>query len=115
MAVPSNLKVLIEQIIQELRRIEENVIEGINLVRTPLSLFPENTLLVQFFAYLNNVFFLVQNYRVRIETVIELLTFSDLTDEEIQEIAEELSTMLGVVLESKIRVDRVIPRIRNLS
>jgi hypothetical protein len=38
----------------------------------------------------------------------------DVTTEEIQEVAEELATMLGVVLETKIRVVRIITRLETL-
>lgn len=37
--------------------------EGLNLVRKVMSLFPNNTLLIQFFAYFNTALFFVENSR----------------------------------------------------
>lgn len=115
MNIPPDITDLIEGLDRELERTEREVNEGINLVRLPLSRFPENTLLIQFFAYLNNVIFLVENYRQRIRATIELLSVVDIAQEEVNDAIEELATMLGVVLETKIRVENIVNRLRNLS
>jgi hypothetical protein len=115
MNIPPNITDLIERLERELALTEREVNEGINLVRLPLSRFPENTLLVQFFAYLNNVIFLVENYRQRIRSTLELLSEVDVEREEANDAIEELATMLGVVLETKIRVENIVNRLRNLS
>jgi hypothetical protein len=115
MNIPPNITDLIERLDRELALTEREVNEGINLVRLPLSRFPENTLLVQFFAYLNNVIFLVENYRQRIRSTLELLSEVDVEREEANDAIEELATMLGVVLETKIRVENIVNRLRNLS
>jgi len=115
MNIPPNITDLIERLDRELALTEREVNEGINLVRLPLSRFPENTLLVQFFAYLNNVIFLVENYRQRIRSTLELLSEVDVDREEANDAIEELATMLGVVLETKIRVENIVNRLRNLS
>lgn len=52
MAIPEELERLIERLYLELEEIDRIVTEGINLIRPILSQFPENTLLIQFFAYL---------------------------------------------------------------
>jgi hypothetical protein len=115
MNIPPDITDLIERLNRELALTEREVNEGINLVRLPLSLFPENTLLVQFFAYLNNVVFLVENYRQRIRATVELLLEVDVDPEEANDAVEELATMLGIVLETKIRVENIVNRLRNLS
>lgn len=115
MNIPPNIAALIERLNQELERIESEINEGINLVRLPLSRFPENTLLVQFFAYLNNILFLLANYRQRIRATIELLLQVEAEPEEVSEAVEELATMLGIVLDTKIRVEAIVNRLKNLS
>lgn len=105
---------LIDRLNQELNASEEEAINGLNLVRLPLSRFPDNIILVQFFAYLNNVLFFVENYRRQIRGAVEQLSGANVRAEEIQEALEELATMLGVVLETKIRVERIITRLREL-
>jgi hypothetical protein len=115
MNIPPDITDLIERLNQELEQTEREVNEGINLVRLPLSRFPENPLLVQFFAYLNNVIFLVENYRQRIRATVELLLEVDVDPEEANDAIEELATMLGVVLETKIRAENIVNRLRNLS
>lgn len=115
MNIPPNIAALIERLNQQLERIESEVDEGINLVRLPLSRFPENTLLVQFFAYLNNILFLIVNYRQRIRATTELLLQVEAEPEEVSEAIEELATMLGIVLDTKIRVEAIVNRLKNLS
>jgi hypothetical protein len=115
MNIPPDITDVIERLNQELEQTEREINEGINLVRLPLSRFPENTLLVQFFAYLNNVIFLVENYRQRIKATLELISEVDVEQEEVNDAIEELATMLGIVLETKIRVENIVNRLRNLS
>ena len=115
MTISEELNQLIERLYLELEEINQNVTEGINLVRPLLSQFPENTLIVQFFAYLNNVFFLIENYRERIQNAIRLLSLPNITATEYQEAGQDLSTMLGIVLETKIRVNKIVDRLRNIS
>jgi hypothetical protein len=115
MVIPEDFNQLIERLHLELEEINQNVTKGINLIRPVLSQFPENILLVQFFAYLNNVFFLVENYRDRIQNAIYLLSLPNITAIESQEAVQELSTMLGVVLETKMRVSTIVDRLKNLS
>lgn len=115
MTIPSALRTLIHQLDRELVQLELTATQGIDLVRPLLSLFQENTTLIQFFASLNNVLFLVENYRGRIQTTMTRFAEADVTLEETQEVAEELATMLGVLLETKIRVSRIVNRLENLS
>ena len=115
MDISEDLNQLIERLYLELEEINENVTEGIDIVRPLLSQFPENTLLVQFFAYLNNVFFLVNNYKERIQSAVSLLSLPNVTAAESQEAGQDLSTMLGVVLETKMRVNIIVKRLKGLS
>jgi hypothetical protein len=67
---------------------------------------------VQFFAYLSNVLFFISNYRQEISITLELLSVAEVTMDEIDEAGQRLSTMLGVVLENKMRVESIVNRLR---
>lgn len=114
MTIPSEIRSLVIQLNQELALIEQEATRGINLLRPVLSLFSDNPLLLRFFASLNNVLFFVETYRARIEAAIELLSNADMDSEEAQEAQEELAAMLGVVLETKIRIERIVASLSHL-
>ncbi|MGA9382626.1 MAG: hypothetical protein WBV73_28020, partial [Phormidium sp.] len=59
MPVPSEIIALVNQLNQELNLIEQEATEGLNLLRPILSHFPENTRLIQYFAFLSNALFSV--------------------------------------------------------
>lgn len=114
MAIPYPLRTLIDQLSQELDQTEQATTEGLNLIRPVLLIFEDNAILMQFFATLSNVLLFVETYRGRVQTAVDRLSVVSVTTEEIQELAEDLATMLGVVLETKIRVGRIITRLENL-
>ena len=105
---------LIDQLNQELEQTEQATTEGLNLVRPILLIFEDNAILMQFFAALSNVLLFVETYKGRVPIAVNRLSVVNVTTEEIQEVAEDLATMLGVVLETKIRVERIITRLENL-
>lgn len=51
---------------------------------------------------------LKSNYSILVQ-----LSVTEVSDEEIQEAGQELSTMLGIILETRIRVDNIINRLRD--
>ena len=115
MPIPSEISVLVERINNELDRIEQETTEGMALARTILNRFPENNVLIQMFAFLNSVIFLISTERNRIRTIVETLSLSDeITSEEIQMAGEDLSTKLGRLLETKLRVRNLKNRLENL-
>lgn len=59
MTIPSEIQDLINRLNQELDGIEIQAREGLNLLQPILALFPNNDILVGFFASLNNSLFLV--------------------------------------------------------
>ncbi len=115
MAIPRKIQALIDRLNEELDRTEQQAIEGLNLVRPALFLFPDNAILMQFFATINNVIFAVEIYRRRIQVTGDTLSAMNVDFSEIQEAGEELATILGLVLEAKIRVERIISSLENLS
>lgn len=62
MAIPSEIITLINQLNQELERIEQKATKGLNLLEPALSSFPDNAIIIHFFATLNNAIFLVETY-----------------------------------------------------
>lgn len=114
MAIPLPLQQLIDQLNSELDESEQETIEGLNLVREILSRFPNNALLIQFFAYFNNVLLFVDNYKTQTQNTAELLSVTDVTAEQIREAGEDLSSILGRVIETKIEVKGIINRRQRL-
>lgn len=114
MAIPVEIIALIDRLNQELAETEQETTEGLNLARASLSRFPDNVLLIQFFAYLNTILIFAENSKRRIQTLTQGISTNDVTTEEIQEAGEDLGTLLGQVLEAKIEVKLIITRWQNL-
>jgi hypothetical protein len=89
-------------------------LEGIQKLRPILDTFPNSDILVSFFASFNNVGFLVELYRRRLQTLVDLLVKNSVTMESVQEIAEELGDLLGRAIETKIVLENTIRRIEAL-
>jgi len=102
MATPSEIAALVDQLNQELNQTEQEVTEGVNLVRPLLSRFADNVRLIQFFAFFNNALLFIEISRRRIQAIVERISAPDVTAEEIQEGGEDLGMLLGQVLEAKI-------------
>jgi hypothetical protein len=84
MNIPPNIADLIERLNLELEQTEREVNKGINLVRLPLSRFPENTLLVQFFAYKKFVMKELPDE----QTLLELLKLAKNAEQKARELNE---------------------------
>ncbi|MDV2992383.1 MAG: hypothetical protein N4J56_002037 [Chroococcidiopsis sp. SAG 2025] len=113
MAIPLQLRTLIDRLNQELAQSEQEASEGLNRVRELLPQFPENAQMTQFFAYFSTVLAFVGNSKRRIQVVLQKLATDEASAEEIQEAGEDLSTLLGQVLETKIEVRKIITRLRS--
>jgi hypothetical protein len=111
MTIPLELSSLIERLNQELEQIERGATEGLRLVRSGLSRFPDNAILIQFFASLNNFAFFVENVKPRIQSIVVTISPDDATVEEVAEAGEYLASLLGVVLEAKVEVDQILIRL----
>ncbi len=114
MPIPSEIQNLIERLNQELAETEADATQGLNLVRPILSRFPDNARMIQFFAFFNNILLFVEISRRRIQVARERLEVPDATAEEIQDVGEELGTLLGRVLESKIAVRKINTNLEEL-
>ncbi len=113
MAIPDEINALILRLERELSEVEQLATEGLNITRDRLERFPNNAILIQIFAYLNNSMLLVEYLRRRIEYSRLILATDSATSEQFQEAGEDLSERLGQVLEAKVGVSRVKNRLEN--
>ncbi|WP_071592321.1 hypothetical protein [Pseudanabaena sp. PCC 6802] len=93
---------------------EQTATKGINLVQSVMSLFPNNDVLIQFYASLNTVLFFAHTYRQRLQITTQTFLDVDMTAAEVQETGEELAAMLGVVIEVKIRVSKTVTTLEGM-
>jgi hypothetical protein len=112
MPIPSEIQSLVDRLDQELGQIEREATEGLNLVRPILSNFPDNFILTQFFASLNNFLLFVEISRRRINITVNRISSNDVTSSEILEAGEDLGAELGRILEVKINARRIIDRLQ---
>lgn len=77
MPIPADIQILINHLNQELDETEQEATEGLNLVRGVISLFPENVILIQYFAYFNTAILFVETSRRQIQTTIEIISPSN--------------------------------------
>lgn len=107
MAIPPELQSHIDRLNQELDFIEPRISNGLNILRRVLSRFPENVILVQYFAYLNTISLFVGTSRQQIQTIIDTLTADVVSMDIIQEGRKDLGILIGRVIEAKIRVNYI--------
>lgn len=108
MPIPSEIIALANQLNQELTQIEQNATEGLNIINSLLSSFPENITLTGLFAFFSNVSFSIEVYRRRIQATLEEIASDKTTEEEMREAGEDLATLLGTILEVKMEVIRIV-------
>ncbi|AKV66604.1 MULTISPECIES: hypothetical protein [Microcystis] len=113
MSIPPKIQILINQLDRQLNEIEQQAAQGINLLRSLLSYFPENVILMQYFAYLNTILFFLETARRQIQTTIDTISDEDVPRELIQEAGEDLGMLQGKIIEEKIRLQRLIDFLGN--
>jgi hypothetical protein len=79
MTIPPEISVLIDRLNQELDWAEQEATEGLNLARAALSRFPNNALLIQFFAYFNSVLLFVETYKRPTQNTVKRIMVADVT------------------------------------
>jgi hypothetical protein len=114
MSVPPEIDSLIERLNQELSQSEQLAINGINLVKLILSRFPDNARMIELFAVLTNVLLFVEITRRRIQFTVDTISSPNLSSEVLQEAGEDLSEMLGRVLENKMLTSRTVAILEDL-
>jgi hypothetical protein len=112
--IPPEIFVFIEQLTQELNRIEQQANKGFTIANQLLERFPNNDRLISLSANLGNGLFFVARFRNRIENIIGRISETNVTNEAISEAGEELSEIWGRILECKITVSRSVGILENL-
>ena len=77
------------------------------MLRILVSRFPENIILMQYFAYLNAILFFIKTARKQIEITITTISSDDVPLEIFQDAGEDLGNLLGRVIE-EVRVRRIL-------
>lgn len=108
MAITPEIKLLSRRLHQELDKTEQEVILGLNRIEPLLSVFPDNSMLISYFAYFNNVRFFVENSKRQIQTTIEIISIENITNMEIQEAGKDLEEILNQMLKNKKCFSRII-------
>lgn len=112
MSIPAELRTLINQLNQELTQTEQQATEGLNRARKLLSQFSDNAQTIQFFAYFNTVLMFIENSRRRTQVILAGIATDEVSVKEIQEAGEDLGTLLGQAIETKIEVRRILSRLQ---
>lgn len=113
MATPSELVEIVNRLNREFDLTEKDASEGLSLVRALLSRFPDNDILIQFFASFSNILLFVQTYRQRVQVMVARILPDGADRGVVQTTGEELSTLMGQVLEVRINVSRLKSRLEN--
>ena len=112
MTLPPSFNTLVEQIDREINNLDTELSQAIQLVRSRITLFPDNIISIQLFALLTNYTLFSENTRRRIKETIQYLTANEmLSSSDIQEVGEDLSEQLGRILEAKIVVSNIKKRL----
>lgn len=108
MPIPDSIQTLIARLSQKLDRIENKAAEGLELLSILRSRFPENVILMQYFAYLNAILFFIATARKQIQIAIETISLDDVPPEIAQEAGEDLGNLFGRVIEEEMRVSQIL-------
>jgi hypothetical protein len=113
MSTPPEQIEIVNQLNREFDRTETDALEGLSLVRTLLARFPDNDILVQFFASFSNILLFVETYRQQVQVMVGRVLPDEADRDLVQATGEELSTLIGRVLEVRINVSRLKARLEN--
>jgi hypothetical protein len=111
MSVPPEIQTLANRLNQAIDEIDREATQGANLIRDLLSSFPGNAILTQYFAYFNTALFFAETSKGQIQAIMETIAPRDIPNQIIQEAGEDLGSLLGKVLEVKLKVRRLMARL----
>lgn len=115
MPIPPEINSIVENLNRELDKTQQEAIKGQNIARIILDKFPNNARLVQFFATFSNTLLFVEVEKRRIRSIVKNIELLDIvTEEDIQEVGEDLSAEMGRVLETKNLVTNLKQRLEHL-
>ena len=107
MSIPLAIQALINQLNQKINETEQGATEGLKLLRLLVSRFPENVILIQYFAYLNAILFFIETARKQIQITITTISSDDVPLEIVRDAGEDLGNLLGRVIE-EVRGRRIL-------
>jgi predicted ATP-grasp superfamily ATP-dependent carboligase len=110
MTIPPEIQELIDRLNQELLEIDQIATEGLNRVSALLSRFLNNAILIQYLAFFNTAQFFRVTALQQLQSTTETLSQTDST-EIIVAAGEDLSFLLGKVLEVKLKLERLMARL----
>ena len=114
MTIPAEILSLVEQLTDELDGIEWQANKGLAKARQLLERFPNNARLIGLSANVGNGLFFVDSFRNRIESIIGRISGINVSIDAIQQAGEELSEILGRILECKMIVSRSVSILEDL-
>jgi methyl-accepting chemotaxis protein len=104
----------VQQLTDELDRIELQVNEGLVLASQLLDPFPDSARLISLSANVGNGLFFVESFRSRIESIVERISRTNVSVETIQDAGEELSEFWGRILKCKMTVSSSVNILKGL-
>lgn len=108
MSIPSELQTLITRLGLELEEIEQQATTGIDIVTDLLSRFSNNAILTQYLAYFNAALFFVETSKAQVQTLVQSISIASISEDLVTEVGEDLGSLLGRVLEVRLKVKRLI-------
>lgn len=114
MSIPSEIRPLVEQLYEVLNDTESQATQGLFALRTAMSLFPENEILMQYFYSITNFQFCVTGTRLQAQNIVSNILLSGVPDEDVQQAGDYLAALLHIAPEAKIMIEKVIERLEVL-
>lgn len=114
MTIPPEISRLVEQLTDELDRIEQQANMGLARASQLLQRFPNNARLIGLSANVGNGLFFVDSFRSRIKRIIGEISGNGVSIEAIQQAGQDLSEMWGRIFECKMTVSRSVSILEDL-
>lgn len=114
MAIPPDIRSLVDQLYQVLDDTERQATQGLFALRRAMSLFPQNEILMQYFSSITNFQFNVAGTRLQAEHIVGNVLMDGVPDEDVQKAGDYLAALLQMAPESKIMIDKVVERLEAL-
>lgn len=114
MSIPSDIRPLIDELYQVLNDTDRQATQALFALRTAMSRFPENKILMQYFSSISNFQFCVVGVRQQAEHIVGNILLDGVPDEDVQKAADYLATLLHLAPESKLTIDKVVERLEAL-
>jgi len=114
MSIPSEIRPLVNELYQVLNDTERQATLGLFELRTAMSLFPENEILMQYFSSISNFQFCVEGTRLQAENIVSNILLAGVPDEDVQKAGDYLAALLHIAPEVKIMIAKVIEKLEAL-